>query len=130
LIVVDASVIASALADDGEDGDRARGRLRGERLCAPEIVDLEVTSALRRLHGAGDLDERRAALALNDLMDLDLRRVGARRLLPRVWELRHTVTPYDAAYVALAEVLGTVLITVDRRLGTATGPRCVIEFLA
>jgi len=129
LIVVDASVIAPALADDGESGDRARGRLRDEHLCAPEIVDLEVTSVLRRLLGAGDLDERRAAMALGDLRDLDLRRVGHRRLLPRIWELRHTVTPYDAAYVALAEVLGTVLITADRRLRAAPGPRCVIECL-
>lgn len=129
MIVVDASVIAPALADDGESGDRARGRLRDEHLCAPEIVDLEVTSVLRRLLGAGDLDERRAAMALGDLRDLDLRRVGHRRLLPRIWELRHTVTPYDAAYVALAEVLGTVLITADRRLGAGPGPRCVIECL-
>jgi predicted nucleic acid-binding protein len=130
LIVVDASVIAPALADDGESGDRARDRLRGERLCAPELLDLEVTSVLRRLLSTGGLDERRASMALRDLSDLDVRRVSHRRLLARVWELRGTVTPYDAAYVALAELLGSMLVTADRRLAFAPGPRCSIEHLA
>jgi predicted nucleic acid-binding protein len=62
-------------------------------------------------------------------MDLDLGRIGHRVLLERVWELRHTITPYDAAYVALAETIGTVLITADRRLATTPGPRCTIEVL-
>ena len=127
--MVDASVVVSALADDGDDGDLARRRLRGEQLCAPEILELEVTSALRRLLGAGDLDERRADLALGDLSDLDVRRVGHRALLLRVWELRHTVTTYDAAYVALAETIDAVLVTADRRLAAASGPRCAIEVL-
>jgi predicted nucleic acid-binding protein len=127
LIVVDASVVASALADDGDDGDQARARLRGERLCAPEILDLEVISVLRRLLGAGGLDERRTDLALADLGELHLRRVSHRPLLGRIWELRHTVTPYDAAYVALAEAIGTTLITADRGLANAPGPRCVVE---
>jgi predicted nucleic acid-binding protein len=130
LTVVDASVIVPALAGDNDDGDQARRRLRGETLYAPGILDLEVVSVIRRLLGSGELDERRASLALGDLYDLDLRRVGHRPLLPRVWELRHTVTPYDAVYVALAEAIGAVLVTADRRLAAAPGPRCVIEVLA
>jgi predicted nucleic acid-binding protein len=130
LIVVDASVIAPALADDGESGDRARRRLRGERLYAPEIVDLEVTSVLRSRLTAGALDERRAAMALDDLGDLGVHRVGHLHLLPRVWELRRTLTPYAAAYVALAELLDAVLLTADQRLGRAPGPRCLIEQIA
>jgi predicted nucleic acid-binding protein len=130
LTVVDASVVVSALADDDDDGDQARRRLRGETLHAPEILDLEVVSVIRRLLGAGELDERRAGLALGDLYDLDLRRVGHRPLLPRVWELRHTLTPYDAAYVALAEAIGAPLVTADRRLAAAPGPHCEIEVLA
>ena len=58
MIVVDASVLAPALADDGPDGDRARARLRGEVLTAPEIIDLEVTSVLRRAAMGGRLPER------------------------------------------------------------------------
>lgn len=76
MIVVDASVLAPALGDDGHDGDRARERLRGERLCAPSLVDLEVASVLRRATATRDLDERRAGLALADLAALPLRRVG------------------------------------------------------
>jgi len=67
VIVVDASVLATALGDDGPDGDRARARLRGERLSAPELVDLEVASVLRRQVQGGEVDVRRAALALADL---------------------------------------------------------------
>jgi len=130
VIVVDASVLAPALGDDGEDGDAARSRLRGEVLTAPELIDLEVASVLRRQVAAGHLDERRAALALQDLVDLPLRRASHRVLLPRCWELRGTVTTYDAAYVALAEALDLVLLTADARLSRAPGIRCVVELLS
>ena len=129
MIVVDASVLAPALADDGPDGDRARGRLRGEVLTAPEVIDLEVASVLRRAAAGGRLPERRAHLALTDLVDLPLRRAGHRVLLRRCWELRHTVTSYDAAYVALAEALGVVLVTADARLSRAPGTTCEVEVL-
>jgi predicted nucleic acid-binding protein len=129
LIVVDASVVVTALADDGADGDRARGRLRGERLVAPHLIDLEVTSAWRRLAAAGDLDERRVQLALEDLRGLRLERVPHGPLLSRCWELRANLTVYDAAYVALAEVLDVTLLTADARLAGASGSRCEVELL-
>ena len=105
MLVVDASVLAVALADDGPDGDTARARLRGETLAAPELVDLEVTSALRRQRHAGLLDERRSILALTDLASLPLQRASHVPLLFLCWELRENLTIYDAAYVALAEAL-------------------------
>jgi predicted nucleic acid-binding protein len=129
LIVVDASVIAPALADDDADGDRARARLQGERLVAPELFDLEVVAVIRKALFAGVLDERRAAIALADLADLDLERVSHRPLLLRVWELRTNITPYDAAYVALAEMIEATLLTADRHLAQAPGSRCQIEYL-
>ena len=129
MIVVDASVLAPALADDGPDGDRARDRLRGEVLTAPELIDLEVASVLRRVAATGRLQERRADLALSDLLDLTLRRAGHRPLLRRCWELRHTVTSYDAAYVALAEALDVTLVTADARLSRAPGITCAVEVL-
>ena len=129
MIVVDASVLAPALADDGPDGDRARDRLREEGLTAPEVIDLEVASVLRRAAASRRMPDRRAELALNDLIDLPLRRVGHRPLLRRCWELRHTVTSYDAAYVALAEALGLVLVTADARLSRAPGITCEVEVL-
>lgn len=129
VIVVDASVLAVALADDGPDGDGARARLLGEQLAAPELVDLEVTSLLRGRVAARALDERRAGLAMDDLADLPLRRAPHRSLLRRCWELRDTLTAYDAAYVALAEALEVALLTGDRRIARAPGPQCAIETL-
>ena len=129
MIVADASVLATALGDDGADGDRARSRLRGERLSAPELVDLEVASVLRRQVRGGLVDDRRALLALADLSALPLRRAPHPPLLARCWELRDTLSIYDAVYVALAEELEVILLTADQRLARATGPRCRIEVL-
>ncbi len=129
MIVVDASVLAPALADDGRDGDEARTRLRGQALVAPELIDLEVVSVFRRLSLAGQLPARRADLGLVDLTDLPLSRAPHRPLLPRCWELRENVTVYDAAYVALAEAFDLVLVTADARLSRATGLRCRVELL-
>jgi predicted nucleic acid-binding protein len=129
VIVVDASVLATALGDDGPDGDHARARLRGERLSAPELVDLEVASVLRRQVHGGEVDIRRAALALADLAALPLRRAPHRPLLARCWELRDNLTVYDASYVALAEALDVTLLTGDGRLARAPGPRCRVETL-
>lgn len=129
MLVVDASVLATALADDGHDGDRARSRLRGERLAAPELVDLEVASVLRRQVTVKAVDPRRAALALTDLLALPLRRASHRPLLARCWELRENLTAYDAAYVALAEALQANLLTGDMKLARASGPRCHVEVL-
>jgi predicted nucleic acid-binding protein len=130
VIVVDASVLAVALGDDGTDGRRARRRLADETLAAPELIDLEVVSVWRR-HVAGKLmTARRASAAVSDLRDLPLRRSSHRPLLERIWELRHSVTPYDAAYVALAEVLKVGLVTADARLARAPVVRCEIEVIA
>lgn len=127
VLVVDASVLVVALADDGPDGDRTRQRLRGEQLTAPELVDLEVGSVLRRQNLAGKIDNRRAQMALNDLAVVRLQRAAHIALLPRCWQLRQNLTFYDAAYVALAEALQTTLLTGDRRLARAAGPLCQIE---
>lgn len=129
MIVVDASVLVTALADDADDGDRARDRLRGERLVAPHLIDLEVTSAWRRLAGAGDLDARRVHLAFEDLRLLRMERMPHVPLVARCWELRDNLTVYDAAYVALAELLDVTLVTADARLATASGPRCEVDVI-
>ena len=123
MIVIDASVLATALGDDADDGERVRVRLRGESLAAPAIIDLEVASVWRRTL----TDERRATLALADLAQLPLRRAPHLPLLARCWQLRHNLTPYDGAYVALAEALEVTLLTADLRLARASGIRCEIE---
>jgi predicted nucleic acid-binding protein len=129
VIVVDASIIVTGLADDGPDGDRVRTRLRGEQLAAPHVIDLEVTSAWRRLVSAGHLDDRRVTLALEDLDSLRLERAPHGPLLGRCWELRDNLTIHDAAYVALAELAGVTLLTGDARLANAPGIHCDVEVI-
>jgi predicted nucleic acid-binding protein len=123
-------VLASVLADDGRDGDRARARLHGETaLHAPELIDLEVMSVVRKELMRGSIDERRATIALKDLVEMPMVRYPHLPLAPRIWEMRSNLTPYDAAYVALAELLGAVFITADRALALVPGARCQIEVL-
>ena len=129
MIVVDASILAPALADDESDGALVRARLHGEQLAAPELIDLEVISTLRRAARAGRLDDRRSSQALADLAALPLKRVPHLPLLSRIWELRENLTAYDAAYVALAEALGALLLTADKPLSRASGIRCAVEVL-
>jgi len=109
-------VLVTALADDGEDGDRVRKRLCGERLLAPHLIDLEVVSAWRRLAAGGQLDDRRVGLAMADLGVLRIEGAPHQPLVPRCWELRENLTVYDASYVALAEAIVAALLTGDRRL--------------
>ena len=130
MIVVDASVLATALADDDEDGDFARARLSQDPdLHAPHLLDAEVLSALRGQALAGLLGNRRAGQALADLVALPIARYPHLPFASRVWELRESVTAYDALYVALAEALDAPLLTADARLSRAAGPRCEVELM-
>ena len=129
MIVVDASVLSVALGDDGTDGAAARAAISGETLTAPELLDLEVLSVWRRQVAAGRMSRGRAELALADLYAIPVRRASHRPLMDRCWELRQTVTAYDAAYVALAEVLAVPLLTADARLSRAPGLRCQVDLL-
>lgn len=130
MIVVDASVLAVALIDDGPDGVTAREVLSGQALVAPELIDLEVLSVLRRQVRTRAMKPRRAELALADLEELPMKRAPHRPLLPRCWELRASVSTYDAAYVALAEALEVELLTADRRLARAPGIRCRVKVVS
>ena len=127
MIVVDASVLTPALTDDGADGDLARAQLRGQVLAAPGLIDLEVSSVLRRLVLSERLPVPRAQQALADLIALPLQRAPHLPLLPRCWSLRDNLSVYDGSYVALAESLDCVLLTADARLSRAPGLRCVVE---
>jgi predicted nucleic acid-binding protein len=129
VLVVDASVLAVALLDDGQDGDHLRARLHGEDLAAPSLIDLEVVSVWRGLARGGQLESRRVAFALDDLRALPLQRVDHAALVLRCWELREDLTVYDASYVALAEALRATLLTGDQRLARAPGPTCLIEVI-
>lgn len=125
MIVLDASAAVSALLNDGQ----ARRLLAAETINAPHLIDTEVTSALRRQVAGGLLAEPEARSALTVWRQLGLLRYVASPLLERVWELRQTVTAYDAMYVALAENLGCSLVTADAHLAGASGPRCAITVI-
>jgi predicted nucleic acid-binding protein len=130
VLVIDASALAPALGNDGSDGDTARSRISGERLIAPELIDFETASVFRRHLLAGLLGETRADQAMTDLADLPLHRVAHRHLLVRTWALRDNLTVYDASYVALAQMLGLVLVTGDARLSRAPGLPCRVELMS
>lgn len=83
----------------------------------------------RRLRAAGALDDRRVALAVDDLLALPLRRVAHGGLLERCWQLRANLTTYDAVYVALAEVLGATLVTADHGMASAPGVGCDVDLV-
>jgi predicted nucleic acid-binding protein len=130
LIVIDASVLANVVGDDGSDGQRARAEFRGAGdVAAPDLVDVETVAVLRKRWLAGTVTDQRFAAAVEDLGQLDLDRYPVLRFMRRAYELRANVTAYDSAYVALAEQLGCELLTADRRLASASGPRCAIRVL-
>lgn len=129
--MVDASVLANVVGDDGADGRRARNEVRGARdVAAPDLVDVETLAVLRKRWLSGTISERRLAAALDDLEAIDLQRYPALPLIRRSYDLRADVTPYDAMYVALAEALGCELRTGDERLATAPGLRCAVRVLS
>ena len=84
---------------------------------------------LRRYEALGALDAARAPLALADFASLGLRRHAHDVLVPRIWELRHDATAYDAAYLALAEATGAPLVTTDAKLATVPGSRARVEVM-
>lgn len=129
MIVADASIFVEALLTKGELASTARAHLDSADVHAPHLVDLEVASALRRLAVQGIVSPDRARGALRQLSRALIYRHSHAPFLDRIWELRSSIGAYDAAYVALAERAETKLVTLDRRLAAAHGPRCEIQVL-
>ena len=130
MIVVEASAMLEVLLGTAT-GALVEDRLLtgGESLHAPHLLDVEVAQVLRRYAAAGELTPERGREALMDLVDFPIHRYPHDVLLPRIWELRHNVTAYDAAYVALAEILAAPLVTCDARLAAAPRHAAKIEVL-
>ncbi|MYC30615.1 MAG: type II toxin-antitoxin system VapC family toxin [Chloroflexi bacterium] len=123
-VVIDASALIVALIDSGPEGRWAAALIGREDLAAPEILPPEVGNALRRLELDGRVSTAEATLAYSDLLRLNLELFPFGPLSQRIWELRHSVTCYDACYVALAEALACPLATLDRRLMSGNGVAC------
>ncbi|MGH3544836.1 MAG: type II toxin-antitoxin system VapC family toxin [Mycobacteriales bacterium] len=127
MIVVDASVLVSALIDDSAVGKAAHTALgRDDHWAGPEHVITETAAAIRGSWLAGKLTQARVAAALEFLSHAEITRIHTAALLPRAWELRDNLTTYDACYVAAAEHLDVPLLTPDRRLSNAPGIRCAL----
>ena len=125
-VVVDASVLVSALVDSSRDAAWAEAAVTNDFLAGPELALAEASNILRRLERAGVISQLEATSAHRDLLQIDLELFPFPPFAERVWALRSNLTSYDAWYVALAEALDCPLVTQDRRLSRATGPRCRI----
>jgi predicted nucleic acid-binding protein len=123
-VVVDASVLVAALVDSGPGGAWAETILSDSSLHAPQLVHVEATNILRRLERTRQIRMAEANAALEDLMLLPMELYPFDPFADRVWELRHSVTSYDAWYIAVAEGLRLPLATLDTRLSRASGPAC------
>ena len=126
--VIDASTLVAALVDSGPDGRWAMSMVAQDSLAGPELLPAETGNVLRRLELSGQLSTAEATLAYNDLQRLNIELFPFAPFAQRIWDLRKTVTSYDAWYVALAEALGCPLATLDRKLLGANGVDC--EFVA
>ncbi len=126
MVVVDASVIVSTLVDVGREGQWAEAAVADGILIGPELILVEASNILRRLEQAGEISQQEATNAHGDLLQLDIELFPFAPFAERVWALRSNLTSYDAWYVALAEEFDCPLITLDKRLSRASGPKCEI----
>jgi len=130
LIVVDASAVLELLLRT-EKGIKVQERVldSAESLHAPHLIDIEVTQTLRRLVILKEITAARGKQALEDHLALNIKRAEHKGLLERVWSLRDSITAYDAAYVVLAEILDSPLITCDAKLARSHGHKARIELI-
>lgn len=125
VMVVDAGVVVDAILQRVDV--RA---LASAQLVAPHLLDSEAAHALRRHVARGGVTEQQGRDAISFMQRLAIERRPVTELLPRIWDLRHTLTAYDATYVALAEHLeADALLTTDARLSRAPGIRCPVHVL-
>ncbi|MEP7160783.1 MAG: type II toxin-antitoxin system VapC family toxin [Dermatophilaceae bacterium] len=125
-VVCDASAVIAVLLDGGADGRWSTEALTGFDLAAPSLLAFEAANIIRRHELAGVITADQAAQAHADLLGLAVEEWPYDLLAPRAWQLRRNLTTYDASYVALAELLDTTLVTLDRGIGRAPGLRCTV----
>jgi predicted nucleic acid-binding protein len=126
-IVCDASALVAVLVDAGAAGRWATAAITGTELIAPHLAVFEVANVLRRHELAGLIGSDQAVQAHGDLLDLPIELWPYDLLALRAWELRHNLSAYDASYVALAELTGTTLVTLDARIAGAPGIQCDVS---
>lgn len=130
MIVLDASAVLDLLLQtERAEAIAALALAPDQRLHAPHLLDIEVTQVLRRFVQHKSLSPDRARTALKDYADLSIERHVQTPLLPRVFELRDSLTAYDGVYVALAEALAAPLLTCDARLARSHGHRANVTLI-
>jgi predicted nucleic acid-binding protein len=124
--VCDASAVAALLLDSGPEGQWVTQALGSSEIAAPALVTYETANVIRRHELSGQISRDQSAQAHADLLDLAIELWPYDLLATRAWELRLSLSIYDATYVALAEITDLTLITLDTRLAKAPGTRCRI----
>lgn len=117
-VVIDASALFE-LVVQSERAPAVAQAVGATDMVAPDVVNPEVLSILRRLERSGSLPAREAVQAVDDLMDAPVRRFSTLPLLAEAWTLRANVSAADACYVVLARILRCPLVTADRKLSRA-----------
>ena len=130
MIVLDSSAAIEFVLNAPFRADLGARLEAGESLHAPELISIEVLHVLRRKLWWSEMTAGRCEEALEDFRAMVIKRYAHDELLHRIWQLRHNFSAYDAAYVALAELLDAPLVTFDSRLSRSSGHRATIELLA
>ena len=130
MIVIDASAVIELLLRTTR-GKKVEARVLKpeEQLHAPHLIDIEIAQALRRLVQLKELTAARGKQALEDHQSLHIKRASHHDMLPRIWQLRDSITAYDSAYVTLAEALDVPLVTCDAKLARSHGHTAKIELV-
>lgn len=126
-VVVDASVLLDALLDPAERGEAARGAIIGHVVAGPEHLLVETFHVTRRLVVSGLVSAPAGQRAVTRLGRLSVQTVPTPDLLDRMWQLRDSLTGYDAAYVAAAEYLHVDLLTRDGGIHGTPGLKCSLR---
>ncbi len=125
-VVCDASALVALLLDSGDDGRWVTYTVAGADLAAPALIGFEAANVIRRHELARIVSADQAAQAHADLLDLAIELWPYELVAERTWMLRHNLSTYDASYVALAELIGATLVTLDERIRGAPGVQCAI----
>ncbi|HKW70203.1 MAG TPA: type II toxin-antitoxin system VapC family toxin [Candidatus Dormibacteraeota bacterium] len=129
MTVTDAGVWIRAIVDEVPGGPVRKRLMTHASVASPALIDLEFTNVLRGLVRKKSIHLRQAELALTEFVQAPIQRYGHLALLDRIWRLRANLTAYDASYIALAELLGVDLLTIDKRLAGVPGIQCHVEVL-
>lgn len=125
-VVCDSSALVALLLDSGPAGRWVTSEVHAAEMIAPSLVKFETANVIRRHERAGIVSPDQAMQAHADLLDLAVEEWPYDLVAARAWDLRHNLSSYDASYVALAELVGATLITLDQRICGAPDLRCPV----